>query len=228
MATTIGGSVRRRGRPPAAERGLRRDAALDAALAEIHHNGFERLTMSAVAARAGSSKESLYVWFGNKEGLVAELIRRQSARTNTAVESALTTNQPVHEVLVGIASNLLNVLLGDTSLALNRAAMSSPTLAAILLQQGRHTTGPLIERYLARLHQEGLIQIDDPAEAFCLFYGLAFQDSQIRALLGEPPPDAAARSRMARSAVIRFIALAAPLQDVADPQKAVAVERDFS
>lgn len=228
MGTTIGGSVRRRGRPPAAERALRRDAALDAALAEIQDNGFERLTMSAVAARAGSSKESLYVWFGNKEGLVAELIRRQSARTNTAVESALTTNQPVHEVLVGIATNLLNVLLGDTSLALNRAAMSSPTLAGILLQQGRHTTGPLIERYLARLHQEGLIQIDDPAEAFCLFYGLAIQDSQIRALLGEPPPDAAARSRMARSAVIRFIALAAPLQDVADPQKAVAVERDFS
>lgn len=228
MGTTIGGSVRRRGRPPAAERALRRDAALDAALAEIHDNGFERLTMSAVAARAGSSKESLYVWFGNKEGLVAELIRRQSARTNTAVESALTTNQPVHEVLVGIATNLLNVLLGDTSLALNRAAMSSPTLAGILLQQGRHTTGPLIERYLARLHQEGLIQIDDPAEAFCLFYGLVIQDSQIRALLGEPPPEAAARSRIARSAVIRFIALAAPLQDVADPQKAVAVERDFS
>ena len=221
-------SVRRRGRPPAAERALRRDAALDAALAEIQDNGFERLTMSAVAGRAGSSKESLYVWFGNKEGLVAELIRRQSARTNAAVESALATNQPIREVLIGVATNLLNVLLGDTSLALNRAAMSSPALAAILLQQGRHTTGPLIERYLARLYQEGLIQIADPAEAFCLFYGLAIQDSQIRALLGEPPPGAAARGRMARSAVSRFIALAAPLRDVADPQKAVAVERDFS
>jgi AcrR family transcriptional regulator len=211
MATT-NGSVRRRGRPPAAERAGRRDAALDAALAEICDKGFERLTMSGVAARAGSSKESLYVWFDSKEGLVAELIRRQSARTNTAVESALTTNQPVREVLVGIATNLLNVLLSDTSLALNRAAMSSPALAAILLQRGRHTTGPLIERYLARLHREGLMQIGDPAEAFRLFYGLTIQDSQIRALLGEPPPNAAERSRMARSAVGWFITLAAPLQ----------------
>ena len=207
---TISTSVRRRGRPPAAERAGRRDAALDAALAEIRDNGFERLTMSGVAARAGSSKESLYVWFGSKEGLVAELIRRQSARTNAAVESALTMNQPAREVLVGIATNLLNVLLSDTSLALNRAAMSSP--AAILLQHGRHTTGPLIERYFARLHRDGLMQFEDPAEAFRLFYGLTIQDSQIRALLGEPPPNAAERSRMARSAVSRFIALAAPLQ----------------
>ena len=205
-------SVRRRGRPPAAERAGRRDAALDAALAEIRDNGFERLTMSGVAARAGSSKESLYVWFGSKEGLVAEVIRRQSARTNTAVESALTMNQPAREVLVGIATNLLNVLLSDTSLALNRAAMFSPALAAILLQHGRHTTGPLIERYLARLHRDGLMQFEDPAEAFRLFYGLTIQDTQIRALLGEPPPNAAERSRMARSAVSRFIALAAPLQ----------------
>ena len=105
------------------------------------------------------------------------------------------------------------MLLSDTSLALNRAAMSSPALAAILLQHGRHTTGPLVERYLARLHREGLMQMDDPAEAFRLFYGLTIQDSQIRALLGEPPPNAAERAKMARSAVSRFITLAAPLEN---------------
>jgi AcrR family transcriptional regulator len=175
-----------------------------------HH--FSRQGLSGVAGRAGSSKESLYVWFGSKEGLVAELIRRQSARTNTAVESALAMYQPAREVLVGIATNLLNVLLSDTSLALNRAAMSSPTLAAILLQHRRHTTGPPIERYLARLHREGLMQLDDPAEAFRLFYGLTIQDSQIRALLGESPPSAPERATMARSAVSRFIELTAPPQ----------------
>jgi AcrR family transcriptional regulator len=208
--------VRRRGRPPAAERAGRRDAALDAALAEIRDNGFERLTMSAVAARAGSSKESLYVWFGNKEGLVAQLIRRQSARTNAAVEAALAANQPPRQVLAGIATNLLNVLLSDTSLALNRAAMSSPALAAILLQQGRHTTGPLIERYLGQLHKDEVIQIDDAAEAFRLFYGLTIQDSQIRALLGESPPDANERAKRAELAVRRFLSLTAPVQPAAE------------
>jgi AcrR family transcriptional regulator len=171
--------------------------------------------MSAVASRAGSSKESLYVWFGNKEGLVAQLIRRQSARTNAAVETALTASQPPRRVLAGIATNLLNVLLSDTSLALNRAAMSSPSLAAILLQQGRHTTGPLIERYLSQLNQDGVIQIDDVAEAFRLFYGLSIQDSQIRALLGESPPEATERAERAELAVRRFLSLTAPVQRAA-------------
>lgn len=167
--------------------------------------------MSAVAARAGSSKESLYAWFGSKESLVAELIRRQSARTNAAVETALAASEPPRDVLVGIATNLLHVLLSETSLALNRAAMSSPALAVILLQQGRHTTGPLIERYLGQLHRQGVIEIGDVAEAFRLFYGLTIQDSQIRALLGESPPEVVERVRRAELAVSRFLSLTAPL-----------------
>lgn len=166
--------------------------------------------MSAVAARAGSSKESLYTWFGNKEAMVAELIHAQSARTNAAVQTTLAIAEPAREVLLSIAENLLTLLLGPVSLALNRAAMSSPALAAELLQHGRHTTGPRIERYLAELQSAGVIRIDDPAEAFTLFYGLTVQDLQIRALLGETPPRASARKRAARTAVERFLALCTP------------------
>src|SRR5688500_4617957 len=147
--------------------------------------------MSAVAARAGSSKESLYTWFGSKEGMVGALIRRQAAKTNAAMEAALGTDRAPRDVLIGIAVNLLDVLLSDVSLALNRAAVSSPPLAAILLRHGRHTTGPLVERYLARLYRDGVLALDDAAEAFSMFYGLAIRDLQIRALLGEPVPNAA-------------------------------------
>lgn len=207
---TASTTTRRRGRPPTAERAQRRDDALAAALAEIAESGYERLTMSAVAARAGSSKESLYTWFGSKEEMVAELIRAQSARTNAAVRTALATEHPAQQVLTTIAENLLTLLLGETSLALNRAAMTSPALAAELLQHGRHTTGPLIERYLETLQQTGVIMIDNPSDAFTLFYGLTVQDLQIRALLGETPPTAAARKRAARLAVERFLTLSAP------------------
>ncbi len=103
------------------------------------------------------------------------------------------------------------MLLGKTSLALNRAAMTSPALAAELLRHGRHTTGPLIEGFLGELHNAGVIKIDNPADAFTSFYGLTIQDLQIRALLGETPPSAAARKRAARTAVERFLALCAPV-----------------
>jgi AcrR family transcriptional regulator len=211
VATSRIPHTRRRGRPPEAERGPRRDAALDAALREIADQGYERLTMSAVAARAGSSKESLYTWFGSKEGMVGALIRRQAAKTNAAVEAALGTDRAPRDVLIGIAVNLLDVLLSDVSLALNRAAVSSPPLAAILLRHGRHTTGPLVERYLARLYRDGVLALDDAAEAFSMFYGLAIRDLQIRALLGEPVPNAAERSRVARAAVDHFLLIAGKL-----------------
>ncbi len=104
-------------------------------------------------------------------------------------------------MLTDAATGLLDLLLGPASLALNCAAMSSPQLADVLLQHGWHTTGPLVERYLARLG------VGEPAEAFTLFYGLVVRDSQIRALLGEPPPTAAARRRRAEDAVDRFLHL---------------------
>ena len=79
----------------------------------------------------------------------------------------------------------------------------------MLLAQGRHRTGPIVEAYLADLAARGRLRIDDPAEAFRLLYGLVVQDLQIRVLLGERPPGAAALAEQARTAVDRVLAMSA-------------------
>jgi AcrR family transcriptional regulator len=206
-------SSRRRGRPRADEVGQRRHAVLDAALAELVERGYERASMLAIARRARASKETLYAWFGNKEGLFMALVRQQSLATNQRIEAALDADDGGGDpavTLTAVARGLLHLLVSDTSLALNRAAMAAPELAATLLAQGRHTTGPLVERYLARAHAEGWLSADDPADAFRLLYGLVVEDTQIRALLGENPPAAAELDRRATRAVRRFLALTAP------------------
>ncbi|GIH75956.1 TetR/AcrR family transcriptional regulator [Planobispora longispora] len=197
----------RRGRPRSGEQAARRRAALDAALAELVEHGVEGMTMQAVAARAGSSKESLYTWFGNRQGMLAALIQRQSEQVNAAVTAALERPSEPRATLTAIAENLLALLVGDASVALNRAAMASGELSELLLRHGRHSTGPLVEDYLGRLAAEGLLRIDDPAEAFRLLYGLAVRDLQIRVLLGERPPSADSVRADARTAVDRFLAL---------------------
>ncbi|GIF37256.1 TetR/AcrR family transcriptional regulator [Actinoplanes xinjiangensis] len=197
----------RRGRPRAGEQAARRHAALDAALEEIVGHGLEGTTMQAVAARAGCSKESLYTWFGNRDGLLAALVERQSEQVNAAVTAALDQPATPRATLAAVAGNMLRMLTGEVSLALNRAAMTSPDLAAVLLRHGRHTTGPLIEAYLARLATDGLLRIDDPAEAFELFYGLVVRDVQIRTLLGEASPPGADLEAAAHRAVHRFLTL---------------------
>ena len=67
--------------------------------------------------------------------------------------------------------------------------------------------GVLGEEYLARISNEGHLAIDDPGDAFGVFYGLVVQDTQIRVLLGEPPPSKAALAAHAASAVDRFFVL---------------------
>ncbi|MDO3650590.1 TetR/AcrR family transcriptional regulator [Nocardia mangyaensis] len=200
---------RRRGRPRSGEQAQRRGAALDAALDLLIADGADGTTMQAVAGRVGSSKESLYTWFGSRQGLLAALIERQSDRTNTAVAAALEQAADPRETLTGIATNLLTLLVGRPSVALNRAAMNNPELAALLLQHGRHTTGPLVEQYLTRLIREGVLAAEaDPAETFQLFYGLVIRDWQIRVLLGEVPPDSRRVAAEARTAVDNLFALA--------------------
>ncbi|MDT0327445.1 TetR/AcrR family transcriptional regulator C-terminal domain-containing protein [Nocardiopsis lambiniae] len=198
----------RRGRPRAGEQARRRRAALEAALAELLERGVAGITMQAVATRAGSSKESLYAWFGHRQGLLAALIEWQAEQVNAAVATALDRSADPRDTLTAIARNLLMLLVGDVSVALNRAAMTSPELAELLLRHGRYTTGPLVAEFLGHLADEGVLRVDDPEEAFQFFYGLVVRDLQIRVLLGERPPGEEDIRVQARIAVDRFLALA--------------------
>lgn len=173
-------------------------------------SGYVNTTMLAVAQRCRSSKETLYRWFNSKEGLFAALIEREAEATNQSVAELFDSDADPVETLLALARNLLLLLTGPRSIAINRAAMHDPELARLLLTHGRHRTGPLVEEYLQRLRSRGILSIDDPGEAFQLFYGLVLQDLQIRTLLGEAPPSEAIVQRTAEQAVQRFLTLAAP------------------
>jgi AcrR family transcriptional regulator len=199
--------ARRRGRPRAGERVARRKRVLDAALAELLEHGYDQMTMQGVASRAGASKETLYAWFGSRTGLLQALIERSADTSAQRVQAALEDTADPHATLVGYATGLLMLLTSPGSVALNRAAMTSPELAALLLRSGRHRIGPLVERYLTRLAGSGYLDIPDAAAAFQLLYGLVIEDRQIRVLLGEPAPAPAEANAHALTAVDRFLRL---------------------
>ncbi len=197
----------RRGRPKIGEREQRRRRVLDAAFAELVEHGYEKTTMLGIAQRAGASKETLYSWFDNRDGLFSAMIEDNADHAATAIQAGLARDAEPATTLTSFSVGLLTMLTGERSIALNRAAMSSPDLAAVLLASGRHRVGPLVERYLDRLNQSGFITIDDPAETFRLLYGLLLTDTQIRVLLGESPPTAAEVAERAAVAVDRFLLL---------------------
>jgi hypothetical protein len=67
-----------------------------------------------------------------------------------------------------------------------------------------------VEHFLAQLHDRGVLDVADPAEAFEVLYGLIVRDTQIRVLLGEAAPTRAAITRRAATATDHFLALYAP------------------
>ena len=200
-----------RGRLPVDDRAGREDAILDAALAQLIEDGPSGLSMLAVAQRAHASKETLYSWFGSKDGLITALIERNADRAMFAVDAGLANDDiDPRRALTDFSVGLLTLLTAPGSVALNRAAMSSPELAERLLASGRFRVGPVVERYLAGLHERQVIRAPDPAESFELLYGLVVRDLPIRVLLRDPTPAPASFPRRAAVAVDQFLRLCEP------------------
>jgi AcrR family transcriptional regulator len=180
----------------------RREQVLHAARDVLISRGFERTTMLEIAERCGASKETLYSWFGSKEGLYAELIAAAGADTASRLQSSLRRQDEA--TLRAFARSLLALLVSPWSIAENRAAMTSDALAGLVLQHGRHAVGPVVERFLAQLDDAGVLIVPDPPAAFTELFGLVVRDTQIRVLLGEPVPSTRALNRQADDGVRRF------------------------
>lgn len=176
----------------------RQQQVLDATLELLIENA-ANVTMIAVARKASCSKETLYKWFGDRDGLLAATVRYQASKVKVApFDGADLTHARLTTVLEGFAGDLLTILTGKMSIALNRlaiaqahqhsgnnAANSSENLGSIVLQNGRFSTGPRLKPALEAGMAAGLLRKDDSEEAFRSFYGLVVRDIQIRLLLGD-------------------------------------------
>ncbi|GLK80869.1 TetR/AcrR family transcriptional regulator [Methylopila turkensis] len=185
----------------------RREAVLDVVLALLVEKGAAALTMTAVARRASCSKETLYKWFGDREGLLTETVRWQASKVRAgAYDRQHLDAGALRESLEGFAANWLTVISSETSVALNRIAIGqAETLGGIVLANGRFAIGERLKPLLLDARAAGLVAFDDAEEAFRTFFGLAGRDVQIRRLLGDRfAIDAAAD---ARRAVDQFLAL---------------------
>jgi AcrR family transcriptional regulator len=198
----------RRGRLPAEDREERRAAVIEAAFTELLEHGADGVTMLSIARRAGASKETLYSWFGNRDGLLSAMIVSNSDATAERIGNALAGEDDPRDTLAAFGVGLLTLLTDPRSLALNRAAMTNPVLASELLASGRHRVGPIVETYLAAASASGALVVLDPTTAFETFYGLVVRDTQIRVLLGEPGPIGPAIRRRAEAATEQFVELA--------------------
>lgn len=198
----------------------RQQQVLSSVLDLIKETG-DSFSMAAVARRARCSKETLYRWFGGREGLLTATVRWQAAKVQMPdLPEAGLTRQSYAAVLEGFAASWLTVITGDVSVALNRLAIThagsaQSDLGQIVLQNGPNAMAQRLQPVFRLGRDAGLIRYADGASPFRTFFGLVVADVQIRALLGDDPrPDRYEITACARRAVEQFLLIyAAPDRD---------------
>ncbi|MGF0538506.1 TetR/AcrR family transcriptional regulator [Agrobacterium sp. ES01] len=190
----------------------RQNAVLDVALRLLVDGGEKSLTTAGLARAANCSKESLYKWFGDRDGLLSAMISHQASKVRTVERAGerLTSESLTHHLEV-FAHDLLDVLSGDVSLALNRLAIGQTSrdgskLGHLLRERGRRQIDRRARALIESGQRDGLLRFSDGEEAYRTFYGLIVSDLHVRMLLGDRPDNNLFAAR-AQKAVAAFLTL---------------------
>lgn len=192
----------------------RQNEVLEQALRLLVEGGDRALTTASIARAANCSKESLYKWFGDRDGLLTAMVRWQASKVRVVpVAREKLDAELLFSSLEHFARDWLLVLSGRTSVALNRLAVShsasgKSALGDIVLSNGPVAMAKRLKPILEMGQEAKLLAFDDIDEAFRAFFGLVVRDMQIRLLLGDRQELTDAEViRDARRATKQFFAL---------------------
>ena len=186
------------------KRTLRQQQIETAAYEVLEAKGYGGTSMLGIAKQARASNETLYRWYGDKQGLFQALVTRNAEEVRSHLEAELETDHDALSILETLGPKLLKLLTGARAVALNRAAAadSSGELGETLSKAGREAVFPLLEKVLLRAREEGHLCFEHAAEAVGLYLDLLIGDQQIRRVIGRlPSPSEAFCDERSRRAV---------------------------
>ncbi|WP_319410228.1 TetR/AcrR family transcriptional regulator [uncultured Cohaesibacter sp.] len=187
----------------------RRQEIINAAYAVLNERGYGGTSMLSVAKKAKASNETLYNWFGNKNGLFSVLVEENAKKAVSVLRDNVDVKGHLAEQLEEFGSILLMSILDDRAIALNRAAASDPTeeLGQAISVHGREAIRPLLQKLLVENDYPcGAFESID--EAVQTYLALLVSDRQIRRVVGSlPKPDAAECKKTAKEASEKFLRL---------------------
>jgi len=172
------------------------------------------VTTAQIAAEAQCSKETLYNWFGDRDGIILALVHEQARGMREAMEGCFKSLEgDIESQLKSSAVLLLDIMTGDAAVAVNRVAMaqacqdSSQLGQAVLADWNEQVAEPFILLF-QQGNESGELAVHSPLDAFENLVGLLVGDRQRRLLLGEEMrPDPATMATIAGDAVQRWLIL---------------------
>lgn len=179
-------------------------AIYEAAHKVLSDKGYKGTSMLAVAKAAKASNETMYNWFGDKQGLLADMIRANGNEIEILLEkqfpkSSASTAKDFTDTLDAIGATLLQILTNDNMVALNRAAAadasSGNVLGKLLQENCRNGISLLLADFFSQGIAAGHLVQEHPDEIAEVYLALLLGDLQIRRVTGvmKQPEEANAR-----------------------------------
>jgi AcrR family transcriptional regulator len=165
---------------------------VDAMRASVAARGIAGSTFDHVAQSAGVSRGLLHYYFGTKERLLVEVVRRESEVRLQRIEEAIEASADAEDVLAALVRGFEDFLgegpTGPVMLyEMLTLAQRNEEIASELASLGRRTRAHLSEA-LARKRQEGVLALRVAPELAAMFL-FALADGVMFRRLSEPELD---------------------------------------
>jgi TetR/AcrR family transcriptional regulator of autoinduction and epiphytic fitness len=188
----------------------KRQAIVDAAIAEFRANGFEATSMDKIAATAGVSKRTVYNHFPSKDELFVQILQQLWDSSAALMEQPYRPDLPLRAQLIDLLGQKLLLLNDGYFLDLARVAIAeaihSPERAQDMVAKlGDKEEGVTV--WLRAAQADGKLRMANPAFASHMLQGqlktFAFWP---QVTMGQPPLDEATGKLVLETTVDMFLA----------------------
>ncbi|WP_010464966.1 TetR/AcrR family transcriptional regulator [Acidovorax radicis] len=188
----------------------KREAIVQAAIAEFREHGFNGTSMDRVAAAAEVSKRTVYNHFPSKDELFEAILGHLWDRSQSLAEVAYDAGHPLRDQLLQVLEHKMQLLNDASFIDLSRVAMAeimhTPERAeAMVTRLSEKEEG--LPRWIRAAQQDGTLRANvDPQYAAHQLHGMVKAFAFWPQLaMGRPPLDAAQQQQVLADAVDMFL-----------------------
>jgi len=187
----------------------KKQAIIEAAIAEFKKNGYKTTSMDQIAATAGVSKRTVYNHFASKELLFDAILTQLLTLFTTSVSITYRPDDSLSAQLIDIAQQELGLLSDPAFIDLAKVIMAeaihSPQRINEALAEVENRDGNL-SSWITAAVTNGALQVDDvdfaAMQFFALLKAFCFWPQVVQ---GQPFPDKVQQESIIASAVKMFL-----------------------
>jgi TetR/AcrR family transcriptional repressor of mexJK operon len=150
--------------------------------------GYNAVSMEAIAEAAPVSKPTLYNHFDDKKALFAAVMQQRCQDVFQKLTQSLQGEKSVEEALTQMGQLFLGVVLKEDALSIYRIAVTEaqnfPELGKLFYANGPQRSRTVLADYLKKMDARGILSIDDADFAASMFIGMLVSRFQMPLLLG--------------------------------------------